>query len=88
MTTTLIQQVRVLDPVSQTDRVADVLIEAGRLRAIARQIAPPASAERVNGHDKVFAPGLVDLYSHSGEPGFESRETLNSLQQAAIAGGF
>jgi dihydroorotase len=36
----------------------------------------------------VLAPGLVDLYSHSGEPGFEERETLSSLLQAAAAGGF
>jgi dihydroorotase len=36
----------------------------------------------------ILGPGLVDLYSHSGEPGFEDRETLRSLQQAAIAGGF
>lgn len=36
----------------------------------------------------VIGPGLVDLYSHSGEPGFEERETLSSLFQAATAGGF
>jgi len=35
----------------------------------------------------VLGPGLVDLYSHSGEPGFEERETLASLV-AAAAGGF
>ncbi|NES08235.1 MAG: dihydroorotase, partial [Okeania sp. SIO2F4] len=31
---------------------------------------------------------LVDLYSHSGEPGFEERETIESLIQASRAGGF
>ncbi|HEY9882912.1 MAG TPA: dihydroorotase, partial [Thermosynechococcaceae cyanobacterium] len=36
----------------------------------------------------VLGTGLVDLYSHSGEPGFEERETLQSLLQAASAGGF
>ncbi|MBD2019612.1 dihydroorotase, partial [Leptolyngbya sp. FACHB-36] len=36
----------------------------------------------------VLGPGLVDLYSHSGEPGFEERETLASLLQSARAGGF
>lgn len=35
-----------------------------------------------------LGPGFVDLYSHSGEPGFEERETLFSLTQAAQAGGF
>ncbi|WP_346290503.1 dihydroorotase [Sphaerothrix gracilis] len=88
MTTTLIQQVRVLDPVSQTDQIADVLIEAGVLQAIASQLPSSESAEVIDGRGKLFAPGLVDLYSHSGEPGFESRETLSSLQQAAAAGGF
>ena len=88
MTMTLIQQVRVLDPVSQTDQIADVLIEAGVLQAIASQLPSPESAEVIDGRGKLFAPGLVDLYSHSGEPGFESRETLSSLQQAAAAGGF
>jgi len=35
-----------------------------------------------------LGPAFVDLYSHSGEPGFEERETLFSLAQAAQAGGF
>ena len=35
-----------------------------------------------------MGPGLTDIYSHSGEPGFEDRETLESLMQAAAAGGF
>ncbi|MEO1127559.1 MAG: dihydroorotase [Cyanobacteria bacterium J06639_16] len=88
MTAILIQQVRVLDPVSGTDRVGDVLIEAGVLSAIADQIPPSPEAECIDGAGKIFAPALVDLYSHSGEPGYESRETLASLRQSAIAGGF
>ena len=36
----------------------------------------------------ILGPGLVDLYSYSGEPGFESRETRSSLLAAAAAGGF
>ncbi|MGB3296609.1 MAG: dihydroorotase, partial [Phormidesmis sp.] len=32
--------------------------------------------------------GLIDLYSQSGEPGNESRETDESLTRAAAAGGF
>ena len=85
----LIQQVRVLDPISATDQVADVLIVDGWIRAIAPQITDiPSQTEVLPGQGKILAPGLVDLYSHSGEPGFESRETLASLTQAAIAGGF
>ena len=36
----------------------------------------------------VAGPGLVELYSHSGEPGFEARETAATLAQSALAGGF
>ncbi|MDJ0704538.1 MAG: dihydroorotase [Leptolyngbyaceae cyanobacterium MO_188.B28] len=85
----LIQQVRVLDPISAADHVADVLIVDGWIRAIAPQITDiPSQTEILPGQGKILGPGLVDLYSHSGEPGFESRETLTSLTQAAIAGGF
>ncbi|GAB4138975.1 MAG: dihydroorotase [Cyanobacteria bacterium J069] len=99
MASELFRQVRLLDPVSETDRVVDVWIEAGGVRAI-REAAPTGIAERLNPSDSdcdvtvtdgaglVLGPGLVDLYSHSGEPGYESRETLASLHQAARAGGF
>ncbi|MBF2076978.1 MAG: dihydroorotase [Synechococcales cyanobacterium T60_A2020_003] len=89
MTSELIQQARVLDPVSHTDRMMDVLITDGRIAAIAPDPASvPADVQRIDGAGCILAPGLVDLYSHSGEPGFESRETLLSLAEAAIAGGF
>jgi dihydroorotase len=85
----LIQQVRVLDPISQTDQVADVLVQDGIVAAVAPTItAIPANAEMIAGSGKVLLPGLVDLYSHSGEPGQESRETLDSLLAAGQAGGF
>ncbi len=85
----LLKQVRVLDPSSQTDRVADVLITDGIVTAVEDAIADyPSNATIYEGSGLIWAPGLVDLYSHSGEPGFEERETLKSLRQAAAAGGF
>lgn len=88
MAGTLLQQVRVIDPVSQTDQVTDVLIEAGRFQAIAPHLSAPSdNIEILNAVGKVLIPGLVDLYSHSSEPGYESRETLVDLMAGAIAGG-
>ncbi|MBD1872570.1 dihydroorotase [Nodosilinea sp. FACHB-131] len=85
----LIQQVRVLDAVTQTDQVADVLVQDGVVTEIAPSLTViPASAEMIQGQGKVLLPGLVDLYSHSGEPGHEPRETLASLLAAGQAGGF
>ncbi|OLP18755.1 dihydroorotase [Leptolyngbya sp. 'hensonii'] len=89
MVSELLQQVRLLDPVSETDRIADVLIKDNRIEAIETTRSPLADTIQVRDcQGLILGPGLVDLYSHSGEPGFESRETLSSLKQAAIAGGF
>jgi dihydroorotase len=85
----LLQQVRLIDPVSETDQLADVLIFDGEIQAIAAHISEINSDTQIKDcQGLVLGPGLVDLYSHSGEPGFEERETLLSLLQAAAAGGF
>ncbi|BAY96176.1 dihydroorotase [Tolypothrix tenuis PCC 7101] len=89
MTTELLQQVRVIDPVSGTDQLADVLIADGYIQAIAAHITDVSSDTQIRDcRGLVLGPGLVDLYSHSGEPGFEERETISSLLKAAAAGGF
>lgn len=87
--TELLQQVRIIDPVSETDRVGDVLIGDGRIQAIASHLEEfPDNTNVKNCQGLILGPGLVDLYSHSGEPGHEERETLTSVLQAAAGGGF
>ncbi len=89
MNSELLQQVRVLDPVSGTDELADVLIADGVIKAIETKLSDePADIPVRDCRGLILGPGLVDLYSHSGEPGFEERETLSSLLQAAATGGF
>ncbi len=90
MTSELLQQVRIIDPVSGTDQQSlDVLIVDGAIKAVQEQISDyPADTQIKDCRGLVLGPGLVDLYSHSGEPGFEERETLASLMAAAAAGGF
>lgn len=89
MASELLRQVRILDPVTNQDRVTNVLLEAGQIVAMADVIPdlPEGSRDR-DCQGLVLGTGLVDLYSQSGEPGFESRETLASLGRAAVAGGF
>jgi dihydroorotase len=85
----LLQKVRLLDPASGSDRLADVLIVDGAIAKVEETIADyPAETKIYDGQGLVLGPGLVDLYSHTGEPGFEDRETTDSLLQAAAAGGF
>ncbi|MEY2833851.1 MAG: hypothetical protein RLZZ574_3110 [Cyanobacteriota bacterium] len=85
----LLQQVRIIDPVQQVDRLADVLIIDGKIKLIDDQITNyPTETSIIKPQGLVLGTGLVDLYSHSGEPGNETRETLLQLCQAAAMGGF
>jgi len=89
----LFQQVSILDSIGRDDgnlsaRVADILVVDGVIREVSDTAQLPTELERLPGQHLVIAPGLVDLYSHSGTPGHEERETLTSLLQAAQAGGF
>ncbi len=83
-----LQQVRILDPSSNHDRIGDVLLDRGIIKAIGPTLPIPDSALVLEGQGCVLGPGLTDLYSRSGEPGHEERETLESLLRSAIAGGF
>lgn len=88
----LLRQVRVLDPMAQGDRLADVLIYGGQIQAIAPELAAPPDLDAelitLERPDAVLGPGLVDCYSHASDPGFESRETIETLARSALAGGF
>ncbi len=89
MSDLLIRKVRLLDPVNYTDKITDVLIENKTIKAIENNLEINESEINIiDGEGLILAPGLIDLYSHSGEPGFEERETLASLLAAAKAGGF
>jgi dihydroorotase len=85
----LIQKARILDPVSGKDRIGDILIGDREIKANSPNLTDfPQDTTIIDGRGLIVAPGLVDLYSHSGEPGNEERETLATLAEAALAGGF
>jgi dihydroorotase len=89
MPSELLRQVRLLDPLTHTDQVVDVLIGDGVIQAIAPHLHDVSEQTEITDcTGYILGPGLVDLYSTVGEPGFESRETLNSIAAAAVAGGF
>ena len=86
---TLLRQIQVLDPVANTNTINDVLFGSRIIQAIDSHldnIAPDTQV--VEGKGLILAPGLMDLYSYSGEPGYEERETLSTLAASARAGGF
>src|SRR5580700_1500531 len=83
----LIKNGRVIDPASQTDRTADVLIVDGLIAAVAPGISSPG-ARIFDASGMIVAPGFIDMHVHLREPGFEHAETIKSGSRAAAAGGF
>ena len=83
----LIQNGRVIDPLQQIDRKADVWIRDGRIAAIGENLAADG-APRFDASGCVVAPGFIDLHCHLREPGREYAETIQSGGHAAAAGGF
>jgi len=83
----VIRNGRVIDPVSQTDGIADVLIADGRIVGVAPNLIAPVG-EVFDATGMVVAPGFIDMHVHLREPGFEHAETIESGARAAAAGGF
>lgn len=84
----LLRNARIIDPSRQTDGVADLLVEQGRIAAVGRGIEIPEGIEVRDCTGKVVAPGLIDLHVHLREPGQEEAETIATGAMAAAAGGF
>ncbi len=83
----LIRGGRVIDPSSDHDGIADVLIENGRIASVEPNL-PAEDARVFDAGDLVVAPGLVDMHVHFREPGYEYKEDVASGSRAAAAGGF
>ena len=82
MTIVKIENVRVLDPIQNTDSVQTVYIEDGQLVAATDNVA-----ETINGQGKWLMPTMVDLCARLREPGQQQHGTLKSEGKAAVANG-
>lgn len=88
--TTVLKNLRILDPSRNIDENGSIVIENGKIAAIgsgAQNQGAPEGAEIVDGRGLIAAPGLVDARVFVGEPGAEHRETIESASRAAAAGG-
>jgi dihydroorotase len=84
----LIRGGRVIDPSRNSDGIADVLLQDGRVTAVGTNIAVEEGVQVIDARGKVVAPGLIDLHVHLREPGQEDLETVATGAMAAAAGGF
>ena len=82
----LIQNVRVIDPLTQTDKVTHVHIQNDRISDISSNI--PNDPEVIDGTGLILCPGLVDVHVHFRDPGQTHKEDIQTGAQSAARGGY
>jgi dihydroorotase len=88
MTSYLLKNITVLDKTSEHNgKKVNVLIENGKIAKIGAAVED-AALEIIDFSGSCLAPGFCDLYVNINDPGFEYREDITSIANAAIAGGF
>jgi len=83
----LINNGHIIDPASGMNRIGDLLIEGGRIKAIGRKI-PVRDALKIDARNRLVVPGLIDMHVHLRDPGRPDEETIETGARAALAGGF
>ncbi|MGO2244358.1 MAG: dihydroorotase [Pseudolactococcus laudensis] len=83
----LIKNGRVIDPKSQFDAIADILIDGQKIIAIGQDLVREG-AEIIDATDKIVAPGLIDIHVHFREPGQTHKEDIHTGSLAAAHSGF
>lgn len=69
-------------------KTVDILIEGGLITEIKKSIAAKASYKVIEEKDLHVSLGWIDLQAVGCDPGYEHKETLDTLIKAAAAGGF
>lgn len=85
--TILIKNGQVINPATQLDEVADVLVENGCVTKIGKGIKAKADRE-IDAKGCYVMPGFIDMHVHLRDPGFEKKETIETGCRAAARGGF
>lgn len=84
----LVKQAKVVAPNSaHHGQTLDILIQDGKISRIEKNITE-ANAQVVQYNDLCVSPGWFDTWVQVGDPGFEHREDLDTVVEAAVAGGF
>jgi dihydroorotase len=82
---TVIKNGHLIEPSSGISEVMDIVYEGSTITKIGKNLS---GDEVIDATGCVVCPGLVDIHVHFREPGFESKETIESGSRAAAAGGF
>jgi len=83
----LIKNAKIICAKSKINKVADLLIENGKIKEIGENISV-GDAEIINAENLTLIPGMVDMHCHLREPGYEYKENIYTGSRAAAKGGF
>ncbi len=82
---------RIIDPSQNMDVIGGLHIDSkGKVKDIGKNVNKSKISNKVEVIDikkNVLIPGIVDMKTFIGEPGYEYKENFRTLSQAALAGG-
>ena len=84
----LIRAGRVIDPASNFDSTADILISDSKIKTVSPKISSPKNASVLDAENLLVFPGLIDMHCHLRDPGDPEEETIASGTRSAAIGGF
>lgn len=88
----LIKNIEIIDLEEKFDGVKDILIENGILQKVEDNIEEYTTKNDeitiIDGSNYKISPGLVDMHVHCRDFNESHKETLETVQNAALAGGF
>ena len=71
----LIKNGRIVNPATQMDAVADLVIEGGKVTQIAQEITGEFD-QVVDASGQMVMPGFIDLHVHFRDPGLTHKEDI------------
>ena len=83
----LLKHGTVLNPGDKTEKICDVLVEAGKIAEISPNITAQAD-QTIDAKGCFVMPGFIDMHVHLRDPGLEYKETIETGGAAALRGGF
>lgn len=85
----LLRNAKILVPSSPFHRRRlDIYLRNGKIQKIGKNLSADASVRKLESKNLHVSAGWMDIGTQLGEPGFEIRETLETLTAAAHAGGY
>ncbi|MCO5249164.1 MAG: dihydroorotase [Chitinophagales bacterium] len=80
-----LNKVEIIDPRSQWNRrVKDILVDNGRIRLAKEE---DKYDKEIDAQGTYILPALCETYASIGDPGYEYREDIESVSEAALQGG-